>query len=283
MARAATRAVVHTTSTASSTHTCRKRFLQTESKNIIVTSAANKVPGSLSLGLDGTLKSGHNMRVFATGTAAALANRGRYGRFTRSMHAAYSAMESELDSSSSDGAVAAFWKEYGAVLRREPSLRADLADVNILVTAEAEGFDEHAEQLSPATYRYVQSIRVAGAADRKDGGARLLGHVYCRYFADLFGGSMLQSPTRWALDLPADTPRHYAFELPIERKGFIENIYTSLNVVGESLPTEQFADVVAESTLVFKLNADVYSEEPMMVDALVGSFNVAKGYATASS
>ena len=101
------------------------------------------------------------------------------------MHAAYSAMESELDSSSSDGAVAAFWKEYGAVLRREPSLRADLADVNILVTAEAEGFDEHAEQLSPATYRYVQSIRVAGAADRKDGGARLLGHVYCRYFADL--------------------------------------------------------------------------------------------------
>lgn len=64
------------------TSSLTRRFLQTESKNIIVTSAANKIPGSLSFGLDGTLKSGHNMRVFGLGTAAALANRGRYSRFT---------------------------------------------------------------------------------------------------------------------------------------------------------------------------------------------------------
>lgn len=31
---------------------------------------------------------------------------------------------------------------------------------------------------------------------------------------------------------------------------------------------------------VFKLNADVYSEEPMMLDAMVGSLNVLKGYAS---
>ena len=47
----------------------------------------------------------------------------------------------------------------------------------------------------------------AGGLDRADGGARLLGHLYCRYFADLFGGQMLAAPTRAALALPV-APRH---------------------------------------------------------------------------
>jgi len=281
--------------------------LQTESKNIIVTSAANKIPGSLSFGLDGTLKSGHNMRVFGLGTAAALANRGRYSRFTHAMHAAYAAMEHELDSLES-GPAAQFWQEYAGILRREPSLRADLADVDVDVKqppslADAsplaggngevgEGvtaqhtvdayWDEYGEQLTPAARDYVHAIRDAGAADRNNGGARLLGHVYCRYFADLFGGQMLQKPTCWALGLPANTPRHYAFNLPDGgRRAFIARVYTSLNAAGAALPSDKFDAVVNESALVFKLNADVYSEEPMMLDAMVGSLNVLKG--TASS
>ena len=92
---------------------------------------------------------------------------------------------------------------------------------------------------------------------------------------------MLQKPTSWALDLPAKTPRHYAFELPTGgRRAFIERVYTSLNAAGASLTTNEFEAVVAESSLVFQLNADVYSEEPMMVDAVVGTFNVLKGYAS---
>lgn len=148
---------------------------------------------------------------------------------------------------------------------------------------------------------------------------------------------MLQKPTCWALGLPANTPRHYAFNLPDGgRRAFIERVYTSLNAAGAALPSDKFDAVVNESALVrtanlpqfhaatrsshpppffflcvffffwgtreahlcifiyadrcmlhsdnpskvFKLNADVYSEEPMMLDAMVGSLNVLKGYAS---
>lgn len=116
------------------------------------------------------------------------------------MHAAYAAMEHELDSLES-GPAAQFWQEYAGILRREPSLRADLADVDVDVKqppslADAsplaggngevgEGvtaqhtvdayWDEYGEQLTPAARDYVHAIRDAGAADRSNGGARLLG------------------------------------------------------------------------------------------------------------
>jgi hypothetical protein len=54
----------------------------------------------------------------------------------------------------------------------------------------------------------VESIHKA--AD-EEGGVRLLGHMYVRYFADLFGGRALGAPTRMALDLPS-TPHFYIWD-----------------------------------------------------------------------
>ena len=59
--------------------------LETEGANILKTTRANKVPGSLAASLDRTLATGHDMRTFGLGTAASMANRERYGRFTASM------------------------------------------------------------------------------------------------------------------------------------------------------------------------------------------------------
>jgi len=62
---------------------------------------------------------------------------------------------------------------------------------------------------SPATAAYVARLREAALADAAPGGPPLLlAHVYVRYFADLFGGSMLGRPTADALHLPA-LPRFY--------------------------------------------------------------------------
>ncbi|CAE8601079.1 unnamed protein product [Polarella glacialis] len=259
------------------------RSLESESKNILKTSAANKVPGSLSLALDGTLREGHNMRVFGIGTIASMADRARYARFTASMHAVYSAMEAELDATcaKSSPAVHSLWARHGNTLRRAPALRLDLADV-------VEDLDGAVSTISPATKHYVQGIHEAGVDDRASGGARMFGHVYCRYFADLFGGSVLASPTRAALSLPKDTPRHYAFDLPAAaagqtgtgdgRRAFIEEVYSSFNEVGEMLDPEDFSKVVAESRRAFQFNVGVYGEEPMIYDAMRGSFNIVTGY-----
>lgn len=248
------------------------RSLETESANILKTSAENKIPGSLALALDGTLRRGHDMKTFGLGTAASIADVHRYGRFTRSMHAIYSTMEVELDKSVGRSTPVSFvWERHGDLLRREAKLRADLADVNL----------EPISNPSGPTLSYVQLIRSAGSADRADAGsARLLGHLYCRYFADLFGGQMLRAPTAAALNLPSGTPRHYVFDLKdTSRRKAINGIYASLNEAGEMLPETSREAVVAEAMSAFKSNIDVYAEEPLWGDAIKGVFNVATGMA----
>lgn len=244
------------------------KSVESESANILRTAGANKIPGSLALALDGTLKKGHDMKVFGLGTVAALSNRSRYARFTSSMLAVYGAMETELDKASQDASprVHAVWKEHAQVLRRRASLEADLADVAT------------AASTSPATERYVAGIRAAGEDDRARGGARLLGHLYCRYFADLFGGSMLGYPTNLALALPKDTPRHYVFDLPVGRRKYIENVYISLNEAGGQLTPEAFEDIVEEALLAFQYNKDVYGEEPFLLAGAHGAVNVCTGF-----
>lgn len=73
------------------------KSMETEGANILKTSRANKIPNSLAMGLDTTLKDAHDMRVFGMGTLATLSSIERYGRFTQSMHAIYSTMEKEMD------------------------------------------------------------------------------------------------------------------------------------------------------------------------------------------
>ena len=276
-----------------------RRSLETESANILKTCKANKVPGSLSLALDGTLRSGHDMKTFGLGTMAAMAGVPRYARFTHAMFHVYAAMEHELDSSTAAApptAAAKMWREHGAVLRRADKLRADIDDVlPLLRGAKQNGAAEGSMSLargctsalvqlgadappSPATEAYVEAVAAAGAHDRESGGARLLGHLYCRYFADLFGGQMLELPFNVALGLVPGTPRHYGFDFSGGgRREFIEKLYADINEAGALLSEAECAAVVDEALLAFAHNAAVYAEEPMTVDAARGVANLLVG------
>ena len=249
------------------------RSVETESANILKTCAANKIPGSLAQRLDGTLKDGHDMKAFGLGTAATMASVQRYGSFTRSMHAVYSTMEEELDACGPETtpAVHTLWCRHGNILRRAPALAADLADVATQ--------DWLKTPLSPSTQAYVARIRSAAEYDRARNGARLLGHVYCRYFADLFGGQMLAFPTRAALDLETGTPRHYTFDLPadLDRRSYIESLYSDLSIAGNSLQKGEQDAVVKEALSAFQHNIEVYTEEPVIAAAVWGVINVATG------
>eukprot|EP00937_MAST-01D_sp_MAST-1D-sp2_P007718 g7718.t1 len=281
-----------------------RKSLETESANILRTVRANKVPGSLSQALDTTLRTGHDMKTFGLGTMAAMGSVPRYARFTHAMLHVYAAMERELDASAATPAYTAVWSDYGAVLRRAERLRADLDDVLSLADAGAGADSDYAAALaahgadaqpSPATCAYVAAIEAAGADDREHGGARLLGHLYCRYFADLFGGQMLEWPFNVALGLAPGTPRHYSFAFPAavgSRRAFIEDVYARINTAGEQLragagvgpgacPGAQgdaaLDAVVDEALLAFRHNAHVYSEEPMAADAVRGVVNMMAG------
>ena len=205
-----------------------RKSLESESANILRTIKANKVPGSLSLQLDGTLKRGHDMKAFGLGTMASMATLERYKKFTVSMNHVYSTMEEELDQSALP-----LWNEHGSILRRSDALRQDLLDV-----MSEDEFERARQNPSPATRDYVGAIRQAGQSDRSNAdGARLIGHLYCRYFADLFGGQVLATPYLIALQLP-QSPRHYHFNIT-DRRTFIEKLYQDINQAGESLTTEQ--------------------------------------------
>ena len=149
------------------------KSLESEGANILRRTAANKIEGSLSLALDGTLKQGHDMKVFGLGTAASMANLPRYARFTSSMRAIYGAMETGMDGSPSI-AVKSVWSTFSGDLRRAPSLDADLKEAHALLATAA---DDH---VSPATAAYVAAINEAARSDSETNGARLLGHLYCR-------------------------------------------------------------------------------------------------------
>jgi len=239
--------------------------LETESANILKTVKSNKV--GLSMALDATLRKGHDMKAFGLGTIASMASVERYARFTNAMRAVYETMEKRLDDAAPGTPGELVWRRHGAVLRRAPRLEADLRDVA--------GGGELA--LSPATRRYVGAVDAAARADAADGGARVLGHLYCRYFADLFGGQMLAAPYNVALGLAPGTPRHYEFDMPGTRRELIEDVYASLNDAGDRLAAEAVDDVIAEALRAFRCNVDVYTEEPIALDAARGAANFAAG------
>lgn len=255
--------------------------LETESANIHRLGRANKIKGSLSHALDGTMREGaHDMRVFGLGTAASMASVEKYARFTAAMLAVYKTMEVELDDcvraageASTTSASAHVWARHGATLRRAERLRADLDDVT-----DAPG---RMRASTPAVQRYVDAIREAGEEDRRTNGGRLIGHVYCRYFADLFGGQMLQWPYEKALNLPAGTPRHYHFDFPEdtpERRAYIESVYACINEAGATLDSHKRDAAVREAFRAFRHNVEVYSEDTKLyADGAAGAINVATG------
>jgi heme oxygenase len=254
------------------------KSLESESANILKTARGNKK--SLSKALDVTLKKGHDMKTFGLGTLASMASRERYARFTGTMYAVYLTMEEELDATAAvSRPVATVWNPHGPVLRRSERLYKDWLDVSSSVPPE----DPTKESSwSPATLAYVRGIREAGQHDREHSGARLLGHLYCRYFADLFGGQVLATPYRVALSLPADTPRHYAFDFSGgNRRTLIEGVYSSINDAATHLTTDQEDQVVEEAMQAFRHNVHVYSEDGGLYrDSLRGGLNFVTGYVT---
>ena len=258
-----------------------RKSMESESSNILRTIRANKIENSLSKKLDTTLEKGHDMKVFGLGTIASMASVERYSRFTTAMFHVYSEMETQLDECvrvSREGeavsASAKVWMEHGSVLRRAARLQADLADVSEPMPQ----IDRL--RMTPAVANYVSSIQESGVRDREDHGGRLLGHLYCRYFADLFGGSVLKAPYNLALGLQQDTPRHYDFEFPADspkRKEFINRVYSSINSAGEDLSSEACAAIVNEASRAFACNVAVYSEEPLWADSIRGTSKLAIG------
>ena len=245
------------------------RSLESESSQILRSGAANK--RGLSLALDGTLRKSHDMKVFGLGTLASLSSRERYSRFTASMHAVYSAMEGRLDASKS-APTQRLWSRFGPQLRRAEALAADLDEA---IGAES------AVAVTPATASYVAPIVSAADDDDANDGARLVGHLYCRYFADLFGGLALAAPTRLALGLGPQSPRHYTFDFGEfgGRRALIEALYEEINTAGERLrDDDQRAAVVREAELAFAHNVAVYREEGRLVgDSVVAAANLLKG------
>jgi hypothetical protein len=117
-----------------STIKANKGSIQTESGHIMSTIKANKV--GLSSSLDATMKEGHDMKVFGFGTLAkTMSDKDTYGSFVTSLHAIYTEMEAGMDEvvKAGGGGVEGVWSEYGEILRREPGIRKDLADVGVAV------------------------------------------------------------------------------------------------------------------------------------------------------
>ena len=215
------------------TRATRRGYATDTPASIFKNSAANKV--GLSYALDGAMRNGsHDMRVFGTGTLAALVSRASLAKFLAAHHHFYAELETRLDDAargSDPTPSGALWRRFSAELRRAPSL-AD--DVSVLLD---DSVSEHAP--TPAVAAYVGGI--ARAAEREssspDAPPLLIAHFYVRYFADLFGASMLGWPTKRALGLPR-VPEFYRHDDAIvsdRRATYVESVYEAINEVGSGL------------------------------------------------
>ena len=235
--------------------------------SIFKSSRANKT--GLSLALDATLKSSHDMTVFGLGAISEF-TLCKYKHFALQRYHFYTAMEQRFDVSKPGESIYKVWQPLAKELRQSPCLKQDLKVVGI--------HDPQTLAPSPCTAAYVTCIEQASS----DG---LIGHFYCRYFADLFGGSMLGKPTALALHIPS--PSFYSFSNTVteNRAAFIENIYEVINDCGETMDDEGREAVVNETILAFKHNADIVKEQGMGIlpAAVGGLFNVSKGYIFSSN
>lgn len=245
------------------------RSLESESARILRVSAANKE--GLSLKLDGTLGKGHDMAVFGLGTLATWSSLERYRESTAALGRVYEVMEEELDCCAEAGSSsAAVWDAHAEVLRRAPRYAQDLGDLG---AGGGEG--------SPALDAYIAKLRAAGEGDRRDGGGRLLGHLYVRYLADLMGGQVLGRPTRIALGVERPVPRHLEFAFPGGggRPAYVDSLYASINAAGRAMSAEEEDAVVREAYVAWQANVALYGERPYVLPSVAAAANLAAGLA----
>jgi heme oxygenase len=246
--------------------------------SIFKQSSANK--SGLSFALDSTMRSGaHDMGVFGTGTLCALTSKRELLTFLRAHHAFYAAMEQHLDAAQTrSGDV---WRLFANDLRRAPALQKDILSL---------GGSMQPAYSSEGTRAYESRLLYAATEEAQPSAPPLLlGHLYTRYLADLFGGSMLGAPARFALGLP-NTPHFYQHSdaVSCDRRAYIERLYEALNVAGSGLNDASIKAVVDEATLAFRLNGSVYRESSfggnvvvMHIGAVIGGARVAVGFAAA--
>jgi heme oxygenase len=233
------------------------------SRDIFRGSVANKV--GLSQRLDALLRNSHDMRLFGVGFLAEVGGQRSYARALAARYHYYAAMEARFDAAAPASAIGQVWPRFEAELRRTDRLAADL---RALGTEPA---------LAPRTAALDAYVAAIGAASANG----LLGHFYCRYFADLFGGSMLGTPTRLALGL-ADECAAYRFPPRVEadRRAYVESVYVAINDAGEALSEPQRAEVVEEARGAFAHNGELVKERglPVLGQAVAGVANLVLGY-----
>lgn len=225
-------------------------------------SAANK--RGLSRDLDALLRNSHDMRTFGLGFLVELSSRASYARCVSQRLAYYEAMERRFDESTTGG-ISKVWPLFEKDLRRRDRLSADLEAVADVAPAGAP---------SAATQAYVRAINAATPD-------ALVGHFYTRYFADLFGGSMLGTPTQLALDLPSCAAYQFGPEVMGDRQAVVERAYEAINAVGDELSPEARQQVVDEARAAFAHNANIIKERGALsigTGAVVGAVNLVAGY-----
>ena len=204
------------------------------------------------------------MKVFMSGAISEFTET-KYKHFALQRYHFYTAMEKRFDNSSSSGALNKLWKPLSLELRQADCLRDDLKEVNL---TEPERFPP-----TPATKAYIKCIEQAS----ENG---LIGHFYCRYFADLFGGSMLGHPTSISLGVPS--PKFYSFPSSVtnDRAAYIERVYQKINECGETMDESNRTAVVRQAETAFEYNVGIIKEQGIRLVPYIGLglLNVSKGY-----
>jgi heme oxygenase len=209
------------------------------------------------------------MKSFGAGFVRSCASIEEYKHFVTSHYHFYSALEHGFAEQADGQPMHAIWTAFPDLFGAPKKLAKDL---------EAVGFDVTDAPRSSATNKYIDAIREASCVHD---GVGLVGHFYCRYFADLFGGSMLGKPTNLALNLPEESPSFYRFPSAIEnhRADYIEHVYEKMNEEGEKMGEERRQETVSACVRAFTLNSDLYLERPnLYFGALRGTINIASGY-----
>lgn len=237
----------------------------------------------LSFELDVTMREGHHdMKLFGLGFLRSISTKKHQAHTLASLHAPYAVMEALLDKQVEIGSnikLKKFWEKIDRDVRKAWVLKHDVASLggnDLPLTAAA---------------RYVSTIQKAATNrdqnDPSSEGDLLLAHMYVRYLADLFGGSMIGKPTELALGLQMNSLKFYSPNqgpheqmIKHDKLQFVEMFYDELNKCGEEMSAARREEIVEEAKYAFKLNADIYTErEAFLSGAVRGGFNLVRGYA----
>eukprot|EP00927_Polykrikos_kofoidii_P079409 TRINITY_DN76195_c0_g1_i1.p1 TRINITY_DN76195_c0_g1~~TRINITY_DN76195_c0_g1_i1.p1 ORF type:complete len:320 (+),score=54.07 TRINITY_DN76195_c0_g1_i1:58-1017(+) len=223
----------------------------------------------LSSELDAAVAAGSDPHKFSVGFWSSCQSREEYTRFMLSHYFFYGALERAFDAQPPESHMARLWRACPELRGAPRKLERDLRFVGVDGTSAAP---------SPAAANYVAAVEEASAD-----GAELVGHFYCRYFADLFGGSTLGQVARLSIGLPRGRPEFYEFPAEVEenRAAYVEHLYRLLTVEGARMGPEARARAVEAAQNALALNAAIYAETTKrpLLGAVRGATNFACGQA----